>query len=370
MDRVSVFKQLLSRGVTETGCLFCNGDCDTLIIRGSKKEQSFNLPFPIDIPKYIRISYKQNGNLILEKTLNDVTISSFDNSLIYYSLSEQETLKFSAGDTVLVQLRAMLEDKHVITSETYYVDVIDVVDDRQMTSSDPEYWAIDAEINNQNIKVNQYYDLITYSNIYKAKFLFDSTWDKFIKIARFKDDYNHFVNVNIEENNGEYYCKIPDLLLENPGWLHLEVTGILKNGDNNFVKPTTWSNAILVKRGGISTGEFDSVLKSAQDRYIYCGVSTDAYKINSLQELTAIDTNRFKLLSEGLEYKGYNLDYKFNVIAVPKVLGIYCYELEQNGFSVIPTKHMSTDSGNYTFYYFSSPSIGEFTCKYKFKGEE
>lgn len=222
IDRQTMLKQMLSIGVTDYFCMFCP-NVDSFIIRGGTKEHSFRLPFELDIVKKLRISYKQNGQLIMEKNLRDISL--IDGDLIYYTLSEKDTLKFSPDDIVTVQLRAELSTGKVITSEIFYVEVVDVVDDRELSDESVQYYAIEAEVNDQRIKVSNYFDLVTNSNIYKSRFYFDSTWKKFIKIAVFIDDYNHTVYSPIYELNGIYECDIPTLLLSNPGWIHVGVTG-------------------------------------------------------------------------------------------------------------------------------------------------
>lgn len=56
----------------------------------------------------------KQGNTILTKTLDDVTVDA-DNNLIEVNLSQEDTLKFADGN-VQIQLRAMTKDGQAIAS--------------------------------------------------------------------------------------------------------------------------------------------------------------------------------------------------------------------------------------------------------------
>ena len=67
--------------------------------RGTTPDQIFTLPFGKEIIKNLRITYTQNKEKILTKTLKDVEIEKND---IRFVLTQEETFKFSEKDTVSV----------------------------------------------------------------------------------------------------------------------------------------------------------------------------------------------------------------------------------------------------------------------------
>ena len=371
IDRQRMLKQMLSIGVTDHFCMFCP-NVDSFIIRGGTKEHSFRIPFDIALAKKLRISYKQEGRLILEKNLKDVNLLGDD--LIYYELSEKDTLKFKADIIVTVQMRVELEGKRVITSEIFPVEVVDIIDDRELSDESIQYYAIEAEVNDQRIKVSNYFDLVTNSSIYKGRFYFDSTWKKFIKIAVFTDNYNHTIYSPINEVNGIYECDIPDLILLNTGWIHVGVSGWYKDGITEYRKPTVWSNAVRVKlgcspvSGSITIGGEE--ITNRDNLYIYCG-ATDNLDSIIPSDLELVRGDPMAIVRDGLVWNHKDIygTGRYAVLAVPSFIDADCIKMLVGDFSVEIDCDNFKEYNGYKFYYFSSPIVGDFTCKYIFKEE-
>lgn len=371
MDRQTMLKQMLSIGVTDHFCMFCP-NIDSLIIRGGTKEHSFRVPFDIKLARKMRISYKQEGRLILEKNLRDVQV--LGDNLIHYELSETDTLKFKADSIVTVQMRVELTNHKVITSEIFEVDVVDVIDDRELSDESTHYYAIEAEVKDQRVKVANYFDLVTRSTIYKCRFYFDSTWKKFIKIAVFTDDYNHKIYAPIKEVNGIYECHIPDLIVNSPGWIHVGVFGMITEGVETFNKPTVWSNAVRVKQGCNDCWNLviDDVDITSENRYVYCG-STDDLNAIVPSKLDLVPGTIEDWLRDGITWKHYDendyLEGSYRVLAIPDYMKLKCTEMQVGEFKVPITCENKSAYDGYRFYYFSSPIVGNFTCKYILKEE-
>ena len=88
--------------------------------------------FPQDPSTYlgIRITYKQNGEIILQKEKEDMT---FDNgNKAYYQLTQEETAKFKAGYDVKFQAHVQVQDGNVYASEEMTLRVKDVLDNEEM----------------------------------------------------------------------------------------------------------------------------------------------------------------------------------------------------------------------------------------------
>lgn len=76
------------------------------MIRGTTPIIKFNLPMKIEWDT-LYITFKQGEDIVLEKTLNDVMIND---STIYLSLTQAETLSFSKSETIWVQIRGKVVD--------------------------------------------------------------------------------------------------------------------------------------------------------------------------------------------------------------------------------------------------------------------
>lgn len=92
--------------------------------RGTTPTHSTKLPVEAESLTQLNIAYEQNGDIVVEKGLSDVTKDGF---YISWDLSEAETLKFVGGDNreVNVQIRCGVGDKRFASKiKTLTVDRI------------------------------------------------------------------------------------------------------------------------------------------------------------------------------------------------------------------------------------------------------
>lgn len=82
------------------------------MIRGTTPTHIFNLPFVASTITKLRVTYKQKGEKVLEKTETDCTIAE---DTVKIKLTQEESLKFVARENVEVQLRAKYENGEVLS---------------------------------------------------------------------------------------------------------------------------------------------------------------------------------------------------------------------------------------------------------------
>ena len=86
--------------------------------RGSTVTEKYTIPIPTDQIKEIRITFSQNGEAVLEKKTADCT---FSGHAVTIQLSQVETLSFTAGVVIAIQIRVKLLDGNVIPMKERYV---------------------------------------------------------------------------------------------------------------------------------------------------------------------------------------------------------------------------------------------------------
>lgn len=97
------------------------------MIRATTPTHIFTFPFSVnDYLSKILVTYSQNNKIILEKTLEDLTIEGNTGS---YTLTQEETLLFSVGNTVQLQVRALTANSKAIASPIYNISVAKVLND-------------------------------------------------------------------------------------------------------------------------------------------------------------------------------------------------------------------------------------------------
>lgn len=256
-DNFERLKQLLSGGVTPDECLFCDGNDDNLLIIGGTKSQTFNLPFEYDYIKKLVIVYVQNDNIVLKKVLDDTYVSSFDDSLLYFTLSEKETYLFEKGP-IQSQMKVELLNGSIIVSEIFNLFAVDTLDKAYFVDNELELYPIQVEVSRQNVKAKENSIVVAGSEeLYKCKFEFDSSWDKFSKIAFFKDEYNHIIGSLIDNKT----CIIPVDVLGGPGRLYV---GILGEYNGKISKPTEWSNSVRINNSTNLINPSNSIISLPQ----------------------------------------------------------------------------------------------------------
>lgn len=95
-----------------------------MIPKGCTCENSFSVPFLEENVACLRITYKQNGVIKIEKNLEDCT---FKNGKVYVALTQEDTLKLDDKGIIKIQIRGRLEDGAATKSniiETYTDEVL------------------------------------------------------------------------------------------------------------------------------------------------------------------------------------------------------------------------------------------------------
>lgn len=82
------------------------------MFRGTTPTNIFRTDVDLTNASVLFITYKQNGKVVLEKTIDDVSIHG---EMVEVRLSQRETLLFSEG-IVTIQIRAKFQDGSVIAS--------------------------------------------------------------------------------------------------------------------------------------------------------------------------------------------------------------------------------------------------------------
>lgn len=96
------------------------------MIRATTPTHTIELPFGRDYIKRLLITYKQGGNIVLEKTEEDVT---FDGNVVSYDLTQEETRQFKAGMQVKLQIRVLSHNGKAPATRTFTLPVDDVLND-------------------------------------------------------------------------------------------------------------------------------------------------------------------------------------------------------------------------------------------------
>ena len=95
-----------------------------MIHKGCTSVESFKFPFDASDVKSIFITFKENGETIIEKTLDDCT---FGEGVVSVKISQEDSLKFSDNAIVQVQIRVKLTNDETTKSnimETYTDNIL------------------------------------------------------------------------------------------------------------------------------------------------------------------------------------------------------------------------------------------------------
>lgn len=84
------------------------------MMQGSTPTHEFVLPFEAATVQEARVTYRQNGEIVLEKTEADCTA---EGNSIKVVLTEEETFNFSPEYNVQIQLRVLTADGVAMTSQ-------------------------------------------------------------------------------------------------------------------------------------------------------------------------------------------------------------------------------------------------------------
>lgn len=91
-----------------------------LLYQGSTPHHEFGIPFPKDAVSDVLITYAQEGEIIVEKTGENVTVGDYSVST---DLTQEETLMFSV-QPVSIQLKIKTTEGRVIPSDILPVPVM------------------------------------------------------------------------------------------------------------------------------------------------------------------------------------------------------------------------------------------------------
>lgn len=85
---------------------------------GTTPTHIFTLPFDPALLKRIKITYAQNGKVILEKYETDCTIEGRE---IRLELSQEDTFKFDERSIVDIQIRVLTHDGKAPKTPVYHI---------------------------------------------------------------------------------------------------------------------------------------------------------------------------------------------------------------------------------------------------------
>lgn len=117
-------------------------EVDTAFYRATTPKHTFKFTDdPETNYKSILISYAQNGQIILEKTKEDLTFATVKDddqvTILYFTgtlqLSQEDTNLFVADADVTIQIRALNDSNDVFVSNTIILSVNDVLNDEVLT---------------------------------------------------------------------------------------------------------------------------------------------------------------------------------------------------------------------------------------------
>ena len=84
------------------------------MFRATTPTHIFTLPFDTSLLKRVQITYRQFGRNILQKNLEDCTLTK---NAIKLELTQEETLLFAPTAEVLIQLRVVTNEGKVLASQ-------------------------------------------------------------------------------------------------------------------------------------------------------------------------------------------------------------------------------------------------------------
>lgn len=104
--------------------LFSCNERGVNMIRGTTPTHTYNLPFDTALIDKIKITYAQNGVVVLTKEKADCKI---DGNAVTVKLSQEDTLKFDAS-RVQIQIRVLTTGGDAIASDIKIVSCSDVLE--------------------------------------------------------------------------------------------------------------------------------------------------------------------------------------------------------------------------------------------------
>ena len=96
--------------------------------RGTTPTNVFRTDVDLENASVLFVSYKQNGKVVLKKSLEDVSIKK---TLVTVNLTQKETLLFQDG-IVTIQIRAKFPDNTAIASNLIRTTAEEIVKDGEI----------------------------------------------------------------------------------------------------------------------------------------------------------------------------------------------------------------------------------------------
>lgn len=96
--------------------------------RGTTPTNVFRTDVDLENASVLFVSYKQNGKVVLEKSLEDVRVKK---TLVTVNLTQKETLLFQDG-IVTIQIRAKFPDNTAIASNLIRTTAEEIVKDGEI----------------------------------------------------------------------------------------------------------------------------------------------------------------------------------------------------------------------------------------------
>ncbi|EPI51565.1 hypothetical protein AC069_01335 [Gardnerella vaginalis] len=96
--------------------------------RGTTPTNVFRTDVDLENASVLFVSYKQNGKVVLEKSLEDVSVKK---TLVTVNLTQKETLLFQDG-IVTIQIRAKFPDNTAIASNLIRTTAEEIVKDGEI----------------------------------------------------------------------------------------------------------------------------------------------------------------------------------------------------------------------------------------------
>lgn len=93
--------------------------------RGTTPTNTFDVDVELETADVIYITYKQNGHTVIEKTIDDITITPKEGDqpeTLSVELTQSETLRLKSGE-VSIQIRARFPDGTAVASNIMDVPV-------------------------------------------------------------------------------------------------------------------------------------------------------------------------------------------------------------------------------------------------------
>lgn len=102
------------------------------MIRGTTPTNRFYMDIDLSSAK-VYLTYVQGGNVVFEKTGDDLSFSSSDDEYsISVNLTQKDTLALKSDKQVRIQIRAVFSDGKSVASEIMEVTVVDILKDGEI----------------------------------------------------------------------------------------------------------------------------------------------------------------------------------------------------------------------------------------------